>query len=222
MTSGSILLTLLVIVALANGAVVHHKRKELVEAEYHPDELAEAQYQPVKVSSFGIYGKLNAVGDAFENVVYNELSGLEKNLQVFGEKLREVEGSFVSELMEAIKPLFEACPADVFKQFALDSVLALDSFLEDLESVVDEYNPLHPKVVEELRSLIRRKLTTISTLGGSIGKLFDAVDDLVVSAVQELVSKLELSRTGLKSMAEELENIPAEDLKQATLHGFAG
>ena len=46
--------------------------------------------------------------------------------------------------------------------------------------------------IRSTSSMIRRQLFSISTLGGAVEKLFDAVDDLVVTAVEALVQNIKV------------------------------
>ena len=55
-------------------------------------------------------------------------------------------------------------------------------------------DPLHPHDSGYLRSLFRRKFTTISTFGESIGFLIDAVDNLIVNYVNGFKKDLDKQR----------------------------
>ena len=69
---------------------------------YTPDFIpsyADAQYDPVEYEAAenepeGLFGKLMAVESAFDNVVSEELAGLDMNLKVFAEKLLAVLNNF--------------------------------------------------------------------------------------------------------------------------------
>ena len=56
-------------------------------------------------------------------------------------------------------------------------------------------DPLHPHDSGYLRTLFRRKFTTISTFGESIGFLIDAVDNLIVNYVNGFQKDLDKQRT---------------------------
>ena len=53
-------------------------------------------------------------------------------------------------------------------------------------------DPLHPQESLDLRSLIRRRLTTLSTFGGAVEHLINAVDKLVVNYVDALEEGLHI------------------------------
>lgn len=211
----SVLLTLLVASVATQAAVLQHERRD--DYEYEEPSIVEAE-EVGHPDDF--LSKLMAVNEAVDNVVTEELTGFEENLEVFGKELTNVMMSFQVKFTKAMVPMLEACPADVLKDAVVNILKAVLGMIDDLKSVVEEYNPLHPQHAEQLRALIRRKLTNISTLGGAIGKLFDAVDDLVVTAVEAYVNKMATSAAQGKVVIAELEKIPAEFLKQIIIQGM--
>lgn len=222
----TVVLTMLLTSSVSQASVLHHQRRQTVDSNGIPV-ITDAQYEPVEYEPSenepeGLFGKLMAVESAFDNVVSEELAGLDMNLKVFAEKLLTVLNDFNAKYRKALLPLIEACPAEAFKTGVIEIMNALVSLLEDIETVLQEYNPLHPQTSEKIRSMIRRKLTTISTLGGAIGNLFDAVDDLVVAAVEGIVENLKITAKSVKLTAAELEKVPADFLKQMAIQGLQG
>jgi len=206
----STLLILLAIAASSQAANLHHLQFESRGLLGFPetDEDFGRTFDGLSLPA-----RLRAVEDALETVVYEELGGLHSNYISFVTALRMDSQLFLGNFLAAIVPMIEACPAEVFKKAVIDAVKAGLSLMEDVETTVEKYNPLHPQV--DRRSMIRRKLTTISTLGGSVGRLFEAVDALVVAAVEELVDEMKRKRKQIEEITlRELENIPAEILKK--------
>jgi len=243
MTWQTVVLTMLVVTSsVTQASVLHHQRRQTVDSngipvitDFEEDpyswpaypsnqgrQVVDAQYEPSENEPEGLFGKLMAVESAFDNVVSEELAGLDMNLKVFAEKLLAVLNDFNAKYRKALLPLIEACPAEAFKTGVIEIMNALVSLLEDIETVLEEYNPLHPQTSEKIRSMIRRKLTTISTLGGAIGNLFDAVDDLVVAAVEGIVENLKITAKSVRLTAAELEKVPADFLKQMAIQGLQG
>ena len=54
-------------------------------------------------------------------------------------------------------------------------------------------DPLHPREQRDLRSLIRRKLTTLSTFGSVVEEFLNAADDLAVDYVDALKASMDFS-----------------------------
>ena len=76
--------------------------------------------------------------------------------------------------------------------FSLFLTLSL-SFSLTLSNFSD---PLHPQNPAEIRSVIRRELTTISTFGKAVANLFDVVDDVVLAYVDMAINALNQQAAG--------------------------
>jgi len=214
----STLMILLAAAVSSRAANLHHMQFESREdAADFEEKQYDMDYVPAEYGGgppshgLSLMGKIRAVEDALETIADEEFRGFRDNYEVFMMHLGENLGAFQKKYSAAIVPLIEACPAEVFKKVALDAMKAILSLMEDVEKTIEKYNPLHPQV--DKFSMVRRKLTNISTLGGSIGKLFEAVDDLVVAAAEALVEGMKMSAAQLKHMTAELENVPGEFLK---------
>lgn len=163
---------------------------------------------------------MKAVESAAEGIE-DELEGFAENAQTFFMQLVTVAQSFEMKEMEAIVPVIEACPADILKTTVVDLMKAVASLLKDLEGTVDEYNPLHPKSTGLVRSLVRRAApSTLSSFGGALGKVFDAVDDLVVNVVAEAVKYMKQAGMGLDLMISQFDQVPPEFFKEMLVQGM--
>jgi len=147
---------------------------------------------------------------AFEGVM-EQLGGFDFNTAMFRKQFEYFGEDSALDLISTFLPLFEAAPPPVLKTFIIDFLNGIISAVEQLRSIMKQYNPLHPQEALDLRSLIRRRLTTLSTFGGAVEHLITAVDKFVINYVDALEEGLEQRvERGVRQVVVGLEQAPAE------------
>jgi len=149
--------------------------------------------------------------------IEDQLMGIVKQSMAFAGGFEDLLNSFLMEYTKAVLPVIESIPANVLKDFVVGVAKAVSIFLKGLGPIIKNYNPLHPQNPAEIRSVIRRELTTISTFGKAVANLFDVVDDVVLAYVDMAINALNQQAAGLTSAIEQLEEIPPEYLKEMTV-----
>jgi len=152
------------------------------------------------------------VKQAFEGVV-KEVEGFEQNAQQFQRRLTRVAEDLMTHYAKTMTPLLKAVPAETVKEFIISFLKTIEKALRQLGPIVKEYNPLHPAESLDLRALIRRQLTTLSTFGGAVEHLVDALDDLAVNYVDMLAVSIDTYADQTAATISMMENVPAEEMK---------
>lgn len=166
-----------------------------------------------------LFESQEGVKQAFEGVV-QEVEGFEQNAQEFQRRLMRVADDLMAHYVATMTPLLREVPAETVKEFIINSLKTIEKALRQIGPIVKEYNPLHPAESLDLRALIRRQLTTLSTFGGAVEHLIDALDDLAVNYVDMLAVSIDASADKIAATISMLEHMPAEQIKaMATMKG---
>jgi len=216
MATKSIVFILGFLVAASNAAfsindLTLRQEEELIDyAEPEYEYLAPEHHERPELQA--LFESQAALTEAFEGVL-EQLQGFEDNAQALGREFNFYVESNTLDLISAFVPLFEAAPPEVLKTFITDVINGFINAVKELGPIIKQNNPLHPQESLDLRSLIRRRLTTLSTFGGSVEHLINAVDQLVVNYVDALEEGLHIGVEKCQQVVDGLEQMPAEMVK---------